>query len=317
MGVLIYPNECKIEGPWMISSDHLNELHEIIEREWNRIKPKWEKFIEEEAEKKIEAYGWKDKTIKSVAEDLKKDSPLKKVVTVHFENGKKLVTDNIKDAILDKEAKNQEANGIEIYIIEDRITKLFEFSIDRDLNRIRWAVDKKTDEYDSRLYSEIDRWSERCKPSKWLNIWKSWAGIHWFVYAFLALYPITLLPSETDIARSKFKADGQKLLVGGLQKDEVNKALEIMLALQSEYVPQDKIKVAWKNSKRFAIYQIVMLIVTIILSFPPKVQIGIGIGDLKVQRWRKWLKLIYYTIPFVIFTGIILPLFVEKIKVIF
>jgi hypothetical protein len=96
-----------------------------------------------------------------------------------------------------------------------------------------------------------------------------------------------------------------KLLDDGLTEDEQTAAIELLLAIESGY-PVSKNGSSRTDPPGIGLL-LIALVVAVVLSFPPKVAIGVGRGKRAVDRWRTWLRLVSYTVPVLVVWPLLQP----------
>ena len=127
----------------------------------------------------------------------------------------------------------------------------------------------------------------------------------WMVTVLLST-PIILTSSEEANAVSTAKTEAHTLLNQGISKNEVPKAIEILLRMESKFVTENTTAPAptprWYMWLLFA-----GGIAVFIAGLRPRLIIGIGRGAQKLDAARLWLKFVSVILPGLIFAIILVP----------
>ena len=152
-------------------------------------------------------------------------------------------------------------------------------------------------------------WAEKSSQTFWPQLWAFGLGspkcyilaaiialISWVVY-------LNIEATFYNTTKSGLKADAKKLLDGGLKPEDERKAVEILLALNTDYAPPqtrfDPIFPPW-----WVIVSATMMGLCILLSFPPRTTIALGTGRQLVPRIRRRTAVINWLLVWVLIAGI-------------
>jgi|ERR1051326_1514760 len=101
--------------------------------------------------------------------------------------------------------------------------------------------------------------------------------------------------NANNIGKTYYQAQAVELLQKGVNPQNEIKAIEILLALQSDYrnqqIPPSK------PSGRFWLFLVVGGLLCLALSFPPELVVGLGKGEKELARWQSWIKFVSITVP--------------------
>jgi len=100
------------------------------------------------------------------------------------------------------------------------------------------------------------------------------------------------------------------MLKQGLNEQQRQRALEIILALESDYVPAGMPQVQKPSTAWFWWFAGIGLAISTLISFPPRTQIGIGRGESRIKQWKAWIRFISVFIP----SSILLPLLIDRLR---
>ena len=106
----------------------------------------------------------------------------------------------------------------------------------------------------------------------------------------------------------------RELLDQGITDQNYIEAIQLLLIIQSDYDPNSS---AVETPAWFRVVLWGGLLTSIVLSFKPKITLGIGRGNELITRWKIWLQIVGITIPGLLFGSFIWPTIVDWIRTIF
>ena len=124
----------------------------------------------------------------------------------------------------------------------------------------------------------------------------------WLTWLASIIVSATVL---TNDSRSLFKEQAYELLRRGLRAEDHEKAIAILLALESGYSPGTTRVVVphWF----WWLFCIGWVINFALLFSPPKLILGIGGGARSLRRWTAWIGFLKWAVPTVIVSGFLVP----------
>jgi hypothetical protein len=159
----------------------------------------------------------------------------------------------------------------------------------------------------------LKTWEADVQPPRWRR-WllapRSWMRL--FLFLVVVIGSLTLLsttPAPNDY-KETYKQQARELLKNGIDERNQAKATELLLALQSDYVPPGA--KAEHSQRSFVIFFVAVLVLAI-LSATPSVCLGIWRGKQRLRLWDLWFRINFYTIPMLIFTTYFWPQLVSVV----
>jgi hypothetical protein len=148
--------------------------------------------------------------------------------------------------------------------------------------------------------------------------WKTWLfaarslgrGLAVFVLIFGSLILFSNTPSASDY-KEMYKQQARELLKSGINQQNQAKATEIILALQSDFIPPGA--KAQHAQKSFVIFFVIVFVLGVI-SATPAVCLGIWKGKQRLRLWELWFRINFYTIPTLILTSVFWPQLVSTVE---
>lgn len=158
------------------------------------------------------------------------------------------------------------------------------------------------------IFVELKNWADSIK-SPFLYQWVLFAPRQGYQAIFGLLVLIASLtaynpaPTAADY-KATLKQEARDLLRNGINQQNQAKALELVLALESDYIPPGTKakKQRWPSG-----WYLIAIYVFGFLSFTPSICIGIWAGRQRLRWWKWWLKFNTYTIPILLFAHYVQP----------
>ena len=309
MGKLIIPNEITIQGPWILQESELDELGNVIEVIDSKLEDALYLVIENEAKENFDEF-------KKYDEEISLDTAKQKIVESYpfnkkeseavliSKNRKKLVDDSLISLLKDKNLNEFYPSELLVNIRKGPIEFTLDISskYDGELHT-RLKIDDDTIAGD--INYELNQWIRKNRPNLVLQKWSSWFPYALFMaFCFLVIFSGVFFETDKDAYKNELRNQAEQILIDGLSKEETQNAVEIMLKLQTGFVPQNYTAKHTKNSMLFNIW-IVFLLIAIILLIKPKTIIGLGKNKWKASFLKKWIYFVFIFIPFSILVPIL------------
>lgn len=312
MSEFILPRSFEIDGPWLIDENKLLELsdilNEILEKLKIQNKYEAEKFIIENNLDKN-----KDANFEKLVDDLIRDrypyDQFRQDIIVKFKKSKKKVYNNINEFIKDFHIKDELVIGFEIIYTIGSNNLNIDISRANYCEKLIYNININDENIRKDFIYMLDKWISKSKPSIFMQFWKNYVGLHWAVIIFL--FFIFAIPQKTirDLYVEKLNVEVTELINKGIDENSIYNAVDFLVKLNSEYVPDDFVK-SYSGSDYFTYIMLFLLIIGLVLSFPPKTNFGVGKGKTNIKIWNAWIKFIFIFIP----SSIIIPIIINSIN---
>ena len=293
MATLIYLTDFESEAPWLMTSVDLLELDAILSKEWERLAEHESNYIRRLTSEFNFEYA--EHRAKSLSE---------RSVVLTLPGSKKLAATSIKEASLQHELMTAAADSLDISLARGEVR--LEMSIKREgFHNVTLKVRPEGLEDGRELFAAVYTWLRRLEPPKWQAYWlslRSLVSILWGIYIAICVQIVS--SGVYGTSTNTLKDEAHALLKQHVTAANRDRAIELLLALQSDYIVMTKPEGIGIRSGLFIVCG---LVGCLIASFPPRTSIGLGHGDLSVRRQRWWIRFVSVTIPMLIFSNIILP----------
>lgn len=309
MGKLFIPGERSINGPWFIGIQELEELDEIFEFAFKKIRESLKIAKEEQAKIDVEK-GIYDSVEKALNRKSLFDYEDKKKVELISSNGKKLIDDSLKGILKDTKLLDFKPKEL-ILEIGNGLNKIFFLKISRRYDgELTYNVKFFDQDCSEEIIYKIENWLEKYQPTKINTFWSLYGSGVSFASFFTALILSSFI-STTELPDYKaiHKNEITKIIKSGINKENETKAVELLLKYSTDYRPEN-IKEVTKINKRVIQFFSLSLILLFIGLVKPIITIGIGEHKPLLNRYKIYTKFVLITFPAIF----IIPPIVEWIK---
>jgi len=270
-------------GPWLLPESALVKLDEIVNAEWENLHRRRDAVIAELKDWEVE---WRGKESRKLV--------------ISCRGGKKITVGSFAEALRSPEILSERPNGFALRLQSADIQGDLEL---RDYSGAMHLAIMPADIPEAReLFVALRRWMLEFRPPIWQRIWKHSLGLHWLLW-FLAIWLAGIfLPPVPDSARQLLIAEGQNLLVGGLDDQEVRPAVAVLLKLAVTREVKKITITSW-----FKVLFWGGLGMSVLLSVHPKASIELGDGVQSFRFWSWWVRFIGFTLPVFAFGTFVWP----------
>lgn len=320
MAEFIYRTEATLSGPWLVDTDRLEALDKILDDEWERLAKRNREAIQNELDKRIEdsfeirlAKETEGELSPTTLESIRKQVETSirnsygykenRKVTIFYEGDRRVEVESFQEAT----RQSSLLEGIPVrFDVEGVCGDIsFEINIDKYRGALNISTSPETVSEAKELFAALHRWGATNRPPKWQQIWKTWNGIQWAFWLIAVCGGLIAVV----IPGNPYKAQARELVRNGVSQENQQRALELLLAMQSDYRPeQDPVLPAWYLLLLFG-----GLVVCLVTSFIPKSILGIGKGQDRIKLWRLWFGFVFYLVPSFVFLNIIWPLISARV----
>ncbi|MTI20395.1 hypothetical protein E1176_05115 [Fulvivirga sp. RKSG066] len=313
MAQLIIPTDNKIDGPWLLDSNALEQLSETLLTIEEKLEEAFEILAVDSAKSSIDEYRrWNEKvTLEQAIAKTKgsyRFSESEKYVEVISKEGKKIKDESIISLLKDPNIKDFKPAQLRIHIRKGPSEFSLEVGSKYD-GELETRAKIPEEGIMNDVNYEIGKWIDKHKPSMVLQKWSSWFGtIAFFSVILLLILTGNLIEHKKDLYEEILSNEAAEMLINGISESESQRALEILIQKEFDYVPTDFNPDLEINSTIVDIW-LIALIALIILAIKPKTIVGLGKNAWKVKFFVKWIYIVFVFIPL----SILLPLLRAKL----
>lgn len=313
MGQIIIPSEKKIKGPWLLDKKSLNELNETLLLIEEKLVESFNILVDKTAESKFEKYQKWDKEIdiekaKQKVKDSYSFDKSDKYVLVLTKQGKKIKDENLSSLLKGSQIDEFNPSELRIHIEKGPCEFTLEVSTGYD-GELETRIKSKDDSIFNDINYEISKWIDKHKPNIVMQKWSSWFPFAVFpIFVILLFTSLLFLKDKEEIYVTELTNESNLLLKDGLTEVEKTKALEIILQLESGYIPESFKPDTSINKTVWNIW-LYTAIGLMILIIRPRTVIGLGKNKWKVGFYRKWTYFVLVFIPL----SIVFPVFISRL----
>jgi hypothetical protein len=314
MGQLIIPEDTKFKGPWLLDNKSLEDLAGTLKTIEAKIQDAYLLAVERTAEEKLEEYRKSDShiDIEKAKEKVKNSYSFEKsekFVILISKEGKKLRDESLIEILKDPKLADLKPTELLIEIVKGPCEFKLEVS-SKFYGELQCRVKVEDDNSFNDINYEINKWINNYRPSKVMKKWMSWFPWAAFpVFVILLMLTPLLIRDAKDIYKSKLAEESREILKDGVTEQEALKAIDILLQLQTGYVPEN-FNPNIQPKKYIGFIWLFAILALVVLSIRPKTIIGLGKNKWKVTFYKRWAYFVLIFVPLFI----ILPIIINKIS---
>lgn len=319
MAVIVHNTSFEMKGPWLLDREQLIELDRIIEQHWGSLLHYREQKIEEEINSELDSRN-KDVRYPSTADRQKIRERIEsntylfgmtRILTIFNTDGTQIQAPDFASVIQNPDVENRIVKGFRLSLkcanIECNLI-LRSYNPDITLDISPGTVDEAR-----ALFIAIKGWLNRVKAPLWQRIAVgSFYGWWWSIFIIILISSFGIFTKDISPEWQQIK-HAHDLLKNSIDNNDIRDSVATTLAIVSEYEKPNRHTV-FSFPNWYVCLLIAILFLCLILTFLPKIVIGIGKGERSIIRWRRWLHFISYTIPIVVLSSFVWPRITDWIK---
>jgi len=324
MPSISYPTSLSIPGPWILDAENLKDLDELMDSCWTNMNERRDRMVESALAK------WRDQRMQDGAtpESIKGPEAARRK---EIEKGYPFGTKRRKIVVYLSAGRSADGQSFAelapLAPVHQDVPRGFDLSFEAADTRVRvqaernysgvvgLSIDTSSDDptFAQELFGKLQNWATEIRPKRWLQKWLE-LQLFFPIFAMLNLVAIALALVSTFTPRpvveqgpGPLQRQAWDLLKGGVTSANEPKAIEILLALESDYgaVPVKTARVS--PPVRVWIYLGLTLLATMAFGSPPKGAIGLWGGGRLVERQRSWVKFVSVSIPGFVLSYALIP----------
>lgn len=291
-------------GPWLLNQDDFESLDKVISQINSLLNQSWLNQIEVEIQK--ENKNASEEEIAELIEERKirtwgNQHVIKCELTSKDET--KLNDETIFGLLKDKGLNQFNPNSFSVDIVHGSSNEN-NFSL-KVSNFHRGQLQYDINCYDSSIKDhiqfEIDKWIDKRRPNKALQIWSNYGSFITFNFIILILW-LAFFSFSTSYSTYQESLNSEMIELSKAGINETNRdiALELILKSKSGYVPADFERIEKPNNPLWIRLFAVAVFIWIASIFRPKTIIGLGKQKWKLYLYNFWIKLVLITLPAVL-----------------
>ncbi len=319
MPQLLYPTAAKVEGPILLSLEQLRELDSILDKHEQLLTKYQEEIWERELSERLSQQA--EDIRRELTEEEKKQyterferreldyrrRQRQRKTTVYFRSRRRLEVATFQEAAKHPEMMNDLPVGFDLRVRYSPV-RLWIETDDYLGSTIKVSAEPESDENARDLFGELRMWLSSVTPPRWQQWWVKSRPLNWMLW-WLWLVVVVLVAGpnivESEVTKRYYRAQAHGLIEKGITPENQQKAIEVILALSSDYSTPKAPPVS--VGSWFWFFLTGGLFICAVLSFPPKVILGLGKGEKSIQFWRYWLRFVFVGVPTFVASNFLWP----------
>jgi hypothetical protein len=324
----MYATQCLLPGPWLISRDALTAFDELMDKEAGRLRNIRDRARANAVTQKVNELRSKrsqnsvtpeeQAELVALAEQLldmgREYLAESRTINIRFKSGRRISVERFEQAFRMPEIADELPSELDADYRCGAVSASINIGSYGVVPAMRIAVSPETDQDSKELYAVLRTWASSTQPTWFQRLWSratpwQWAGFLWV--GLMTLMLITLVaPDRGSFSREQ----GRAMLEKGLKPGDELKAIEVILAIESRYLPPNRESQFNLMPRWLIAYLFVGIAVCSVLSVAPKFALGVAKGEGRVKFWRYYSNAISVVIPATLLSWFVWPRLVNIVQ---
>jgi hypothetical protein len=325
MASVSFPTARTIECPLLIEASHLESLDKIFDQHLPQLQAHNEKRIAEEASRGTRQYVLRRYITEDNAEayeaklkkELSDDYKYRKVrsVSIYLTRGREITAKNFTEAmnlpVGDDELPVGFSAVLRVGVIKANLNTGYRFN-----QKITVEVEPNNTEVALSLFGALSNWASGIEAPKWQQKWCAWKAAPVLLLSMWLFIGVLAVPftNWNEAGKSAAKEEARKLLAGGVNANNERRATELLLAIESDYVPPS-VRAPSLGVKYWS-YVSLGAIILFVVTIYPSMCIGLWKGKRRLHAWRAWMRILTIGIPALLGTYVLIPWLLYWLKLV-
>lgn len=296
MGQLYIPGAKQIEGPWFLDLNDLEELDSIFEHVDTKLAESIERQIESHAQSYLDKkdVGTIEKARKLAVEVVGKKE---KKVTLISEDEKILYDKSLKGILKDSKLIGFKPKELHLSITLS-YRSLFSLKVSRRFHgELDYSVKCPHQDIEDEIKYLVENWIDKNEPSKVKQWWSSYSGLLCMFSVLCCLISVQfIVTKKKPNIKDSYRQEIGKLLAKGINQNNQNQAIELMLKYTVEFEAEKQVEVKQVNKIPLRVF-IVSIFIGLFSWFSPKTTIGLGSHKGLLKFYRAYATFVLVTVP--------------------
>lgn len=316
MAKIFYPTNRDVPCPLLLDVFQLELLDKIIDKHWPRLQEYRDKILDELTARDMrrlqEKKSIKPEELQSEQERLRKQNAsfhdlagMHRRVSVYLRGGREIEATTLVEAFNQAFGREEVAVGFNYRITVGKIRTTISISqrFEPDLSI---SVEPNEPDESQELFGALSNWASSVEAPKWQQKWRAWRDLFHLLLSFWLVMGLVLVPfiNWSTAGEQTNKAEARKLLVQGVNPNNQQRAVELLLAIASNYnLGSPTPSLGWK----YWTYFVGGLLLLTACASSPTYCLGVWRGRERLRFWHNYITFLSVTVPGLIGTMILLP----------
>jgi hypothetical protein len=313
---LSYPTRAELPSPILIDTSQLEALDALIDRHEANLREYAEKRLNELVMERMEKIASKgnieesrraglESSFRTDLRDVYSFDKVKRHVILYLPHGAEIRATRYHQAINEPSGQEVIPQGFMFYLKLGGIEVTVKQTSGDWSTNLSIKVEPNDAQVSQELFGALSNWAADIEAPRWQQLWVKYSWMSNFLIILTVMIGLMLpLANWQNAGPTANKAAARKLLSEGINPGNEQRAMALLLAIESDYDPGARPE---PIGLRYWTYLSFLMLFLLVASIPPKNCLGIWRGKRRLQRWRWWTKMVGVTIPALIATSILLP----------
>lgn len=298
-----------VYGSWLMDDNSLNGLEEMIKDIYEYLKGIQDNLKKEMPEE--------ESSILFIPSYLREPEPPK--IEVVSKDRVVVVGKTFKEINESLELRNQIVQKMSIVLrclgMKVEVTLS---SGDASANFFKYEVlgSEKIENYESYknvVIGKIENWIDENKPDLLMFLWYKLAQVNMLLMALviaIMLFGFLVSSGNKEQYYDMYNSEIVEIVDSGITEENRDRALELILLREYEYVPEEWSQRNNKVAEKILIAGLIGVVICIFVGICPKANFAVGKGKQRVKFWNCYRKVMFVIVPTVFIIPILINIFV-------
>jgi len=310
----------------LFEAEHLESLDRILERHLPQMQDDKIRRVAEEAAQRVRhalrrQYIKVERAEASAAEykqELVNNYKYResRTVSIYLTKGREIIAKNFSEAMNQPVGEDELPVGFAMQLRVGEITARV-ITGGHWHKQMRVEVEPNDNEVAQSLFGALSNWASGIEAPKWQQRWLEHKWIASGLLVFWLVFGVMLIPLSnwSEAGKNAAREEAHKLLAaGGINTGNEHRAIELLLAIQSEYRPPSMStpSLGLKYWSYVSLGALILFAVTIY----PELCIGVWKGKRRLYHWRFWMRTLTLGVPALLATYVLIPWLLHWLKLV-
>lgn len=303
---LIIPTEIH-KGPFIIKQNDFDKLESVVAEVEKYLKESLDNEIiatvESENSKNTLSKSEKAKKITEASKRNAFDKQEKKFTLISAD-GKRLPGKSIREILKDSSLDTFKPKEFHLFIEYGNSNNVKLEIPANDNGDLRLDINCFDISKSNDIRLDLNKWFNTIKPHGRVKFWSDWADLT-IILLLIPLIGLSIMTFSSDYStyESILTKESHDLLKQGINENNINKAVEISLKIQTKFVPSDFVSQEIEKDPTTLRWFFITVFIFIVAVFRPITTIGLGKKKWKLDFYKIWIPFVTYTVPVTLFVG--------------
>lgn len=303
MGQLKFPQEKRLEGPWLLNQEAFEELNEVVIHINNELLKAWDQAIEDQVLSETDDLDLSSEEISEKIKSTKKRHSYKRHETIcelTSANDIRLVDNSIIGLLRDKSLKDLSPVKLNIRVVHGSYAENdFELRLwTRHDGELDYSINCTDPIISDDIQYQLEKWIDTYKPAKAISFWANKTEfIRMMLLVPLIMFLVFAFSPDYIKYSDILTEEAHAISETGVDDSNIHHAVDILLKSHFKYQPKDFRNETKDKDPVYYRIAILCLLLYLIVFFRPQTTIGLGKKKTQYILYSKWIQIVTVILP--------------------